>query len=119
MHDEQHRTIAPDALPEMVIRYLSAHSARDTATAVSVFTDDATVTDDGTTYEGTAAITDWLDRSATEFTYTTRLTGAQYVDATRCTVTQRLEGDFPGGVVDLHYRFTLRDDLVERLVIEV
>jgi hypothetical protein len=29
-----------------------------------------------------------------------------------------LEGDFPGGVADLHFRFTLRDGLISRLVIE-
>jgi len=118
MHDDPSRTITPDILPEAVIRYLEAHGARDTATAVSAFTGDATVIDDGNTYEGTAAIADWLDRSATEFTYTTRLTDARRADATHCVATQRLEGDFPGGVVDLHYRFTLRDDLVERLLIE-
>ncbi|WP_406440068.1 nuclear transport factor 2 family protein [Streptomyces sp. NBC_01613] len=119
MHDDQSRTGTPDTLPEVVIRYLTAHNARDTVTAVSVFTGDAMVIDDGNTYEGTAAIADWLDRSATAFTYTTRLTDAWWSDATHCIATQRLEGDFPGGVVDLHYRFTLRDDLVERLVIEV
>lgn len=118
MHDDQSRPIAPDALPEVVIRYLKAHAAHDTAVAVSAFTGDATVIDDGNTYEGTAAIADWLGRSATEFTYATRLIGARRSDATHCVATQRLEGDFPGGVVDLQYRFTLRDDLVERLVIE-
>ncbi|SEC43690.1 SnoaL-like domain-containing protein [Streptomyces sp. 3213] len=118
MHDDQSTTITPDTLPETVIRYLKAHTAHDTATAVSAFTADATVIDDGNTYEGTAAIADWLARSATEFTYTTRLIDARRSDATHCVATQRLEGDFPGGVVDLHYRFTLHDGLVERLVIE-
>ncbi|MFJ5303180.1 nuclear transport factor 2 family protein [Streptomyces sp. NPDC088350] len=118
MHDDQYRTIAPDTLPEVVIRYLKAHGVHDTAAAVSAFTGDATVIDDGTPYEGTAAITEWLDRSATAFTYTTRLTGARRADADHWVAAQRLEGDFPGGVVDLHYRFSLRDDLVERLVIE-
>jgi hypothetical protein len=118
MHHDQPRTITPDTLPKAVIRYLKAHGARDTATAVSAFTGDATVTDDGNTYEGTAAIADWLGRSATEFTYTTRLTDASQTDATHYVATQHLEGDFPGGVVDLHYRFTLRDDLIECLVIE-
>lgn len=118
MRHDQPRTIAPDALPEVVIRYVKAHGARDTATAVSAFTGDATVIDDGHTYEGIAEITDWLGRSAGEFTYTTRLTAAWQTDATHYVATQHLEGDFPGGVVDLHYRFALRDDLIERFVIE-
>ncbi|SEO30384.1 nuclear transport factor 2-like protein [Actinacidiphila rubida] len=105
-------------LPAVVTRYLDAHRAHDTSTAISAFTLDATVTDDGRTYEGTAVIEAWLTRSSSEYTYTTTLTGAERVDAAHWTATNRLEGDFPGGVVDLNYRFTLRDGLIERLVIE-
>ncbi|MFK0263624.1 hypothetical protein ACIQU1_20125 [Streptomyces angustmyceticus] len=46
------------------------------------------------------------------------LTGAQQTDATRYIATQHLEGNFPGGSIDLRYQFTLRDGLIERLVIE-
>ncbi|MFD3479202.1 nuclear transport factor 2 family protein [Streptomyces sp. NPDC058695] len=118
MHDNQtHTAPAPDALPETITRYLNAHRAHDTATALSSFTPDATVTDDGTTYRGTEAIEQWLSRSATEFTYTIELTGTQQTDATHYTATHHLEGDFPGGTVDLHYAFALRDHLIERLLI--
>ncbi|GLV85333.1 hypothetical protein Slala03_50220 [Streptomyces lavendulae subsp. lavendulae] len=41
-------TIAPSDLPQTITRYLRAHRDRDTATAVTAFTGDATVTDDGT-----------------------------------------------------------------------
>ncbi|MFI6597183.1 nuclear transport factor 2 family protein [Nonomuraea sp. NPDC050536] len=118
MHDNQPRTITPDDLPEVITRYLTAHRAHDTATAVTTFTDDATVIDDGNTYQGSAAIERWLDRSATEFTYTIHLTGAQQTDATRYIATHHLEGNFPGGSIDLRYQFALRDGLIERLVIE-
>ncbi|WP_086570395.1 nuclear transport factor 2 family protein [Streptomyces alboverticillatus] len=118
MHDNQPRTITPDDLPEVITRYLTAHRAHDTATAVTTFTDDATVIDDGNTYQGSAAIERWLDRSATEFTYTIYLTGAQQTDATRYIATHHLEGNFPGGTIDLRYQFTLRDGLIERLVID-
>jgi hypothetical protein len=33
-------------------------------------------------------------------------------------VTHHLEGNFPGGQVDLHFRFTLRDGAIADLVIE-
>ncbi|MFF3577357.1 nuclear transport factor 2-like protein [Streptomyces mirabilis] len=118
MQHDQPRAIAPDTLPEVITRYLTAHRAHDTAVALATFTQDATVIDDGNTYQGTTAIERWLNRSATEFTYTTELTGAERTDASHYTATQHLEGDFPGGTVDLRYRFTLRGDLVERLVIE-
>lgn len=118
MMSSQPRTIAPSDLPEPITRYLKAHQEHDTATAVTAFTDDATVTDEGRTYRGATAIEEWLDRSATEFSYTSELTGAQRTDPTHYVATHHLEGDFPGGRVDLRYRFALRDHLIERLVIE-
>jgi ketosteroid isomerase-like protein len=118
MHGNRpHAGTDPDALPETVTRYLDAHRVRDTARALSSFTPDATVTDDGNTYRGTEAIERWLSRSATEFTYTIELTGTQKTDATRYTATHHLEGDFPGGAVDLRYEFVLRDHLIEHLLI--
>jgi ketosteroid isomerase-like protein len=118
MHDNQPRTITPDDLPEVITRYLTAHLAHDTTSAVATFTDDATVIDDGNTYQGTAAIERWLDRSATEFTYTTHLTSTQQTDTAHYIATHHLEGNFPGGTIDLRYQFTLRDDLIEHLAIE-
>ncbi|MFS8198086.1 nuclear transport factor 2 family protein [Streptomyces sp. CWNU-52B] len=118
MHDNQPRTIDPDDLPEVITRYLTAHRAHDTATAVTTFIDDATVLDDGNTYQGAVAIERWLDRAATEFTYTIDLSNAQQADAAHYIATHHLEGDFPGGTIDLRYRFTLRGDLIEHLAIE-
>ncbi|MCX4583916.1 nuclear transport factor 2 family protein [Streptomyces sp. NBC_01481] len=118
MHDNQPRTSTPDILPDVITRYLNAHRAHDTATAITAFTGEATVIDDGNTCEGTEAIEAWLNRSATEFTYTIHLTDAQQTDATRYIATHHLEGNFPGGTIDLRYQFTLRGGLIERLVIE-
>ncbi|GIF70384.1 hypothetical protein Ais01nite_84190 [Asanoa ishikariensis] len=105
-------------LPATITTYLKAHQARDVETALSVFTVDALVRDDGHTYTGTAEIRDWLGGAGAEYTFTTELTGASEVDAEHFDVRQRLAGDFPGGVVDLHYRFTLRGPAVSELVIE-
>jgi ketosteroid isomerase-like protein len=110
--------ISPDQLPEAITTYLSAHRARDLDTAVGLYTDDATVIDEGNSYHGRGQIRDWLQRSAGEYTYTMELTGAQKVDDENYTATHRLEGDFPGGIVDLRFRFTLRDGSISRLIIE-
>ncbi len=40
------------------------------------------------------------------------------VDDSHYDARHHLEGNFPGGVVDLHFRFTLRDGQIARLVIE-
>ena len=106
-----------DDLPDTVRAYLAAHTARDTDTALAAYTDDAVVTDDGHTHRGTGEVRDWLSRSSSEFTFTTELIGAQRVDDRQWVAVSHLEGDFPGGVVDLRYRFTLRDDRIAVLTI--
>lgn len=55
--------------------------------------------------------------AVTEYSYTAEFTGAS-TTATGVDVGQHLEGDFPGGVVDLNYRFTLDSAAIRRLVIE-
>jgi ketosteroid isomerase-like protein len=105
-------------LPATITSYLAAHETRDVETALTAFTPDAVVRDDGHTYRGTDAIRDWLAGTAAEYTFTIELIGASQVDAGHYDVRQRLEGDFPGGMVDLHYRFTLRGPAVSELVIE-
>jgi ketosteroid isomerase-like protein len=105
-------------LPRPIADYLTAHRARDAGTAITYFTSDAAVTDDGKTHHGTAGIRTWLDRSAGEYTYTVELIAAEKIDDEHYTATCHLEGDFPGGVADLHFRFTLRHGRITRLVIE-
>ncbi|GAA1695745.1 nuclear transport factor 2 family protein [Streptomyces yatensis] len=104
-------------LPDVVKRYLKAHNEHDLPAASAALTPDATVIDDGRTYEGIPAIERWLDRATSEYTYTTTLIGAEQDGPDRYTVTQRLEGDFPGGTVDLRYRFLLDQGLISHLTI--
>lgn len=105
-------------LPEMITRYLVAHRARDLDTAMAYYTDDAVTVDEGHAYRGKAEIRDWLAHSASEFTYTIELVGAERVDDEHYVAVHHLEGDFPGGVADLRFRFTLRDGKIAELVIE-
>lgn len=105
-------------LPEVVSRYLRAHDLRDIPTAETALAPEATVTDDGHTYEGQAAIRRWLEREGSQYTYTTTPLGAERHGPDEYTVVQRLEGDFPGGKVDLRFRFVLdTDGRISRLVI--
>jgi ketosteroid isomerase-like protein len=105
-------------LPEIITSYLKAHQARDLDVALRGYAPDATVTDEGRTYHGPAEIRAWLARSASEYTYTIEMTGASKAGDDRYDVTHHLEGNFPGGTVDLHFRFTLRNGKIQRLVIE-
>ena len=111
-------SIATTDLPATVRDYLAAHTARDTDAALAAFAPPAVVVDDGRTYRGTDEVRGFLADAGSEFTYTTDLVAAQRVDADRWTATLHLEGDFPGGVADLHYRFTFDGELISRVVIE-
>ena len=115
---ESTHTPGPAVLPEVITTYLAAHQARDIDVAVGSYTPHATVTDEGRTYHGRDEIGAWLSRSASEFTYTIEQTGVTMLDDDRYDVRHHLEGNFPGGQVDLHFRFTLRDGSIARLVIE-
>lgn len=115
---ENTQVIDVTELPKTITGYLTAHRLRDADTAVGAFADDAVVTDDGQTYEGTAAIRTWLNEGAAEYSYTIELTGAERIDDDRYVAVNHLEGDFPGGVADLYFRFTLSGGRIARLVIE-
>jgi hypothetical protein len=102
-------------LPQIVQSYQVAHDRRDTDGALSAFAADAVVEDDGHTYRGLEAIRDWLSRASVQFTYSRTLTDVEAAGANTWLVRNRLEGDFPGGVVDLSYRFVLQDGLIAQL----
>ena len=112
------RAIDLNDVPSIIGGYLKAHQARDIDVAMTSYAPDATVTDEGRTYRGVDAIRGWLSRSASEFTYTVEMIGATMVDENHYDVVHHLEGNFPGGVVDLHFRFELRDGKIGQLVIE-
>jgi len=106
----------PD-VPAVIDRYLRAHDRHDTDAALSTFAPNATVVDDGQWYVGPDRIREWLANASTEFSYTRTLAGADGVGADTWLVTNRLEGDFPGGIVDLGYRFRLTGDAIAELLI--
>jgi ketosteroid isomerase-like protein len=107
-----------DELPATITTYLIAHQARDAETAIVAFADDAVVTDEGRDYRGHEEINAWLTGSSSAYTYTTEFTRATKREPAQVDVVQHLEGDFPGGTADLHFRFTTDAALISRLVIE-
>ena len=95
-------------LPPAVVRYLSAQDdTSDRQSVVDVFASNARVTDEGITYKGQEAIRGWLTTAATEFTYTTTLIGQRSDEPDQWSVHARIEGDFPGGVADLGFQFSI------------
>ncbi len=98
-----------DALSPHVTAYFDLMDHPDSARIDSVFAQGAVVTDDGHTYRGHEQIREWINGPASEFTTTsTRISSAQ--SEAGADVVVLLEGNFPGGRVELHYRFTQQSD---------
>lgn len=103
--------------PAVIETYFLTHDRHDTDAAVATFGPDATVVDENVAYTGTERIRWFLENSASEFTYTRTLTGVEHLGDGAYLATNHLSGNFPGGEVDLRYRFELRDGLIHHLEI--
>jgi hypothetical protein len=108
-------------LPPIVTDYLAASDRKDVDAVVACFTDDALVIDEDQEWRGHAGIRRWRETVAAAFEYTVEVLGAVALGAVegldRTDVETRLEGNFPGGTVDLTFRFALRGALIASLVI--
>ncbi len=110
-------TTADEPLPEIVSRYFEFDAVRDVDSIVSLFADDATVVDEGETRRGTTEIRAWQTGPASKYIYTTEVNGSEAVQEDRYVVTGRLTGNFPGGIADLKFDFTIANGAISRLVI--
>ncbi|MGE0881280.1 MAG: nuclear transport factor 2 family protein [Acidimicrobiia bacterium] len=104
-------------LPEAVASYFAAHDRHDVDGAVAQFAPDATVVDDGQTYTGVDEIRGWLSKAGRQYTYTRTPLDAVEGDDGGWIVRNRLDGNFPGGTVDLAYRFEFHGGRIAKLVI--
>ena len=107
----------PASIPLPIENYQAAHDRHDIDAALASFAIDAVVHDEDETWAGTERIRQWLAMTSTEYTYTRTLLGAEPTGTASWLVRNRLEGDFPGGVVDLRYLFTLDGDRISALTI--
>ena len=105
----------------IVSEYLAAADRRDVDAIVACFANDATVFDEDQEWHGHTGIRQWRTKVATAYEYTVevrRVVGLGETDGVeRHDVYTHLEGNFPGGTVDLTNRFWLRDKRITRLEI--
>jgi ketosteroid isomerase-like protein len=110
-----------NSLPTIIAQYLAAADGSDVDAVVACFANDATVFDEDQEWHGHAEIREWRARVATAFEYTVevlRVVGLGETDGVeRHDVYTHLEGNFPGGTVDLTNRFGLRDGRITLLEI--
>jgi ketosteroid isomerase-like protein len=112
---------ASASLPAVVSNYLAASDRDDIDAIVACFTEDAVVLDEDRHWRGAQAIRQWRESVATAYEYTVAIVGSQALGEVdggqRHAVYTHLEGNFPGGQVDLTNRFTLRGELIVGLQI--
>ncbi|WP_345455608.1 nuclear transport factor 2 family protein [Nocardioides marinquilinus] len=104
-------------LPATIRAFLEAQTARDEKRALPLLAEDAVivdVADGGEEFRGEDGLRRFVVEAGTEFTYTTEITDIRQ-DGEVWVVRHHLDGDFPGGQVDLDYRFTLDGDRISRL----
>lgn len=99
-------TPSSSLLPTAVADYFDYLDGTDKPAAIVTFAPNAVVTDDGHRYAGRDEILGWLGTAASEYTVTSTRLGVQRTVG-GVVVTVHLEGDFPGGVVDLRNRFAV------------
>jgi len=109
---------SPVVLPAAVSGFLADQVGTDHAATLAHFADDATVVDDGKSFAGRDAILGWLSREASEFTFTSTTVKTEKHDDARYTVTNHLEGNFPGGTADLRFQFFVSGGRIASLTIQ-
>jgi hypothetical protein len=102
---------------EVVRRYFELDADRNIDAIVAQFRDDATVVDEGKERHGTREIRAWQIGDASRYTYTTEILDTVALAPDRRVVAGRLTGNFPGGVAELKWDFTIAGDRITRLII--
>jgi hypothetical protein len=109
------------SLPTIISDYMAASDGGDVDAIVACFTDDAVVVDEDQEWRGRPRIREWRERVATAYEYTVEIRDAvprgQVDGLERHDVYTHLEGNFPGGTVDLTNSFGLRAGHIVRLEI--
>ena len=101
-------------VPGPVARYLAAEGAKDSAALAQCFAADAVVRDEGREHRGVAAIEAWHREANAKFRYVVEPLGAT-VNGRTVVVRARVSGDFPGGPVELRFKFAVVGERIASL----
>jgi ketosteroid isomerase-like protein len=111
-------TASPSELLPIVVRdFFTAHVVHDADTAAQFLADDVVAVDQGQTWRGRDQAYLFVRDAGAEFEVTTEELGTRCIDDTHVIIGVRLTGNFPGGVAEIDYRFTLRDGLITEIIV--
>ena len=104
------------SLPEPIAAYFAADRL-DAEAVARCFTRDAVVKDEGETHAGLAAIRQWKTEASARYSYTSEPFRVERGPGLTV-VHSHLEGDFPGGQVDLRFLFRMERGKIAALEIK-
>lgn len=104
-----------DSIPDVVNRYFAVLNSRDEEGLLALFRPEAVVVDEGETWRGTSEIRTWVGKVAFRFQYTAGVLGVESAGDGNYVARVRLEGNFPGGTVELNISFDVDGDKIRRL----
>ncbi|RYG48420.1 nuclear transport factor 2 family protein [bacterium] len=106
-------------LPQPIENYFRHSEKGALKEASEAFALDATVIDEGEDSKavGREAIHGWITEYTSKFKTTLEVVNLVEKDG-EAVVTTLVSGDFPGSPAEFVYRFALRNDLIDRLVVE-
>ena len=103
-------------LPPPIARYFEAQNGHDIDAMLAIFSDQASVHDEGHDAVGRVAIRDWMEETSRKYRVTAVPTGVDRSDA-KTIVTALVSGTFPGSPIRLHYSFTVAGEQITDLAI--
>lgn len=103
-------------LPNNIEGLIQAQNNSDSATFATYFTENATVSDEGSTYSGREAIEQWIQQAMQK--YTMQLTPVNFNQSgTSGILTVEVTGSFPGSPAIMQYHLALDGALIRSLKI--
>ena len=101
-------------LPDPIERYIEIANSGTPEAAPECFAPDATVYDEGQTYEGVAAIRNWM--AATKKKYDHTVAPLELAErGGKSVLKARLAGSFPGSPITVSFNFVLADGKIRSL----
>lgn len=103
-------------LPNNIEGLIQAQNNSDSTTFATYFTENASVSDEGSTYSGRKEIEQWIQQAMEK--YTMQLTPVDFDQAgTSIILTVEVTGTFPGSPAIMQYHLELDDTLIGSLKI--
>ena len=106
----------PVHLPPPIDLYVKIENSGDIEALSECFASNATVRDEGHTYDGLAAIREWKADTKKKYNYTVAPLEVAHRDG-KTILRVKLTGNFPGSPVTLEFSFALEDGKIVSLEI--